>query len=231
MCKIIKKMQVHSRSTRNSTDITDVLIFFLFLVFKCIDPGGIKPTVTAEKGQYTVEVGKDVSLSCLGDRVKRDPFTWIYWEFNATKIDTSTHHYNDSKKYSNPNDGTTPKVHMKLTIFNAHHSDEGNYTCVVFSYQTRYSDGISLQVRAKKGMKKIGTTTYNLSFGLPLTRDFSRPSSPNRQLPRRLIVLGPVAHISASDVANNDSLFSLVKLIILTTRAELLKAWLALTIG
>ena len=187
--------------------------------------------MTAEKAQYTVEVGKDVSLYCLGDQVKRDPFTWIYWEFNATKINTSTHHYNESKKYSNPNDGTTPKVHMKLTIFNAHHSDEGNYTCVVFSYQTRYSDGISLQVRAKKGMKKIGTTTYNLSFGLPLTRDFSRPSSPNRQLPRRLIVLGPVAHISASDVANNDSLFSLVKLIILTTRAELLKAWLALTIG
>ncbi|CAH3176372.1 unnamed protein product [Porites lobata] len=115
------------------------------------DPGGFKPTVTAEKGQYTVEVGKDVSLSCLGDQVKRDPFTWIYWEFNATKINTSTHHYNDSKKYSNPNDGTTPKVHMKLTIFNADHSDEGNYTCVVFSYQTRYSDGISLQVRAKKG--------------------------------------------------------------------------------
>ena len=224
-------MQVHNRSTRNSTDITDVLIFFLFLVFYCLDPGGFKPTVTAEKAQYTVEVGKDVSLSCLGDQVKRDTFTWIYWEFNATKINTSTHHYNESKKYSNPNDGTTPKVHMKLTIFNAHHSDEGNYTCVVFSYQTRYSDGISLQVRAKKGMKKIGTTTYNLSFGLPLTRDFSRPSSPNRQLPRRLIVLGPVAHISASDVANNDSLFSLVKLIILTTRAELLKAWLALTIG
>ena len=175
--------------------------------------------MTAEKAQYTVEVGKDVSLSCLGDQVKRDVFTWIYWEFNGTKINTSTHHYNDSKKYSNPNDGTTPKVHMKLTIFNADHSDEGNYTCVVCSYNKRYSDGISLQVKGKKGMKKIGTTTYNLSFGLPLTRDFSRPPSPNRQLPHRLIVLGPVAHILTSDVADNDSLFSLVKLIMLTTRS------------
>ena len=134
--------------------------------------------MTAEKAQYTVEVGKDVSLSCLGDQVKRDEFTWIYWEFNATKINTSTHHYNDSKKYSNPKDGTTPKVHMKLTIFNADHSDEGNYTCVVCTFNRRYSDGISLQVKAKKGMKKIGTTTYSLSLGVPLTRDFSRPPLP-----------------------------------------------------
>ena len=136
--------------------------------------------MTAEKAQYTVEVGKDVSLSCLGEPVKRDQFTWIYWEFNATKINTSTHHYNDSKKYSNPNDGTTPKVHMKLTIFNADHSDEGNYTCVVYSYSRRYSDKISLQVKAKKGMKKISITTYSLSFGVPLTRDFSRPPLPKQ---------------------------------------------------
>ena len=128
--------------------------------------------MTAEKAQYIVEVGKDVSLSCLGEQVKNDEFTWVYWEFNGTMINTSTHHYNDSKIYSNPTDGTTPKVHMKLKIFNADHSDEGNYTCVVFSYSKLFSDRISLQVKAKKGMKKIDR--YNEQLFLEPERALSQ---------------------------------------------------------
>ena len=110
-----------------------------------------KITLTADKAQYTEEVGKDASLSCLGEPVKNDLFTWVYWELNGTKLNTSTHHYNDSRKFSNSNNGATPKVHMKLTIFNVDYSDEGNYTCVVYSFSERVSDSISLQI---KGLQK-----------------------------------------------------------------------------
>ena len=45
---------------------------------------------------------------------------------------------------------------MKLTIFNVDYSDEGNYTCVVYSFSERFSDSdsISLQIKElQKGMK------------------------------------------------------------------------------
>ena len=110
--------------------------------------------MTAEEPQYTEEVGKDASLSCLGEPVKNDPFTWVYWELNGTRLNTSTHHYDDSRIYSNSNNGATPKVHMKLIIFNVDYSDEGNYTCVVYSFSERVSDSISLQIKElQKGMK------------------------------------------------------------------------------
>ena len=134
------------------------LVSFLLFTFgsfiQCLEPELFKIRLTAEEPQYTEEVGKDASLSCLGEPVKNDPFTWVYWELNGTRLNTSTHHYDDSRIYSNSNNGATPKVHMKLIIFNVDYSDEGNYTCVVYSFSERVSDSISLQIKElQKGRK------------------------------------------------------------------------------
>ena len=104
-------------------------------------------TMTAAKPKYTAEVGTEAVLVCVGEEVNNDTFTWVHWEFNGTKLNTSTDHYEYATTYSNqgPNEGT-PKVLMNLTIFDVDYADEGNYTCVVHSNNDRESDNTALEV-------------------------------------------------------------------------------------
>ena len=103
--------------------------------------------MTAEKTKYTVEPGEDVSLVCLGEQVKDKFDTHLFWELNGNNINMSSRRYNVSKRFTHQYDRTTPKVHMRLTIFDVGYGDEGNYSCVVETDKGRARDDITLEVK------------------------------------------------------------------------------------
>ena len=137
----------------------------MFLVHISDGPIHYKTTVTAEKPKYTAEVGEDAFLICVGEQVEDDVFTFLSWELNGKKFNTSNAHYRATNTFYDQKDGATPKVRMKLTIFDIDHADEGNYSCVVHSdHVERASDSIILEVKesGKKGIyyKSIRSCSY-----------------------------------------------------------------------
>jgi len=116
-------------------------------------PTRYKTTVKAAKPKYTAEVGEDAFLICVGEQVEDDVLTFLSWELNGKKLNTSNVHYRATNTFYDQKDGATPKVQMNLTIFEVDHSDEGNYSCVVHSdYVERASDSIRLEVK-ESGIK------------------------------------------------------------------------------
>ena len=108
--------------------------------------------MTAEKPRYTSEVGKDASLVCHGEQVEDDIFTFLFWEFNGTKLKTSSDHYKFKNTFYKEEDAATPKVKMQLTIVDVGCADTGDYSCVVNSDDVeRASDNMTLEVRGMKG--------------------------------------------------------------------------------
>ena len=114
-----------------------------------------KTTVTAEKPKYTAEVGRDAFLICNGKYVEDNVFTFLFWELNGKKLNTSNAHYIATNTFSDQKDGANPKVRMNLTIFDVGYADEGNYSCVVYSVSGDASDNIILVLKSKKG-KSLG---------------------------------------------------------------------------
>ena len=126
-----------------------------FFVHFLDGPTRYKTTVKAAKPKYTAEVGEDAFLICVGEQVEDDVLTFLSWELNGKKLNTSNVHYRATNTFYDQKDGATPKVQMNLTIFDVDHSDEGNYSCVVHSdYVERASDSIILEVKesGKKGI-------------------------------------------------------------------------------
>ena len=138
----------------NITEETLSKMVIMFLVHILDGPIHYKTTVKADKSKYTAEVGEDAFLICVGEQVEDDVFTFLSWELNGKKLNTSNVHYRATNTFYDQKDGATPKVRMNLTIFDIDHADEGNYSCVVHSdLVERASDSIILQVKesGKKG--------------------------------------------------------------------------------
>lgn len=111
--------------------------------------------MTADQPKYSVERGKDATLVCQGEDVKEDVLTFLHWELNGTKIDTSSSHYKANKVFTHQKDGATPRVRVELTIVETDYADEGNYSCVLRSGDTkRASDNMILEVKPR-GMEEV----------------------------------------------------------------------------
>ena len=113
--------------------------------------------MTAEKPRYTAEVGKNASLVCLGEQVEDNVFTFLFWEFNGTKLTTSSDHYKVRNTFFNKGEDEreTPRVKMQLTIVDVGYADVGDYSCVVKSNVVEYaSDNMTLEVTGMRGRYK-----------------------------------------------------------------------------
>ncbi|PFX18186.1 Hemicentin-1 [Stylophora pistillata] len=110
------------------------------------------PTIEAEKPKYTAEVGTKVTLVCVGEQVKDDVFTFVYWTFKGNMLSNSSEHYIVNDFYT-LKAGGTPKVQTQLTFLKLNYEDSGNYSCKVDSARGIDSDIVMLEVipKAQKG--------------------------------------------------------------------------------
>ncbi|XP_022802355.1 leucine-rich repeats and immunoglobulin-like domains protein 1 isoform X1 [Stylophora pistillata] len=105
-------------------------------------------TIEAEKPKYTAEVGTKVTLVCVGEQVKEDVFTSVYWSFKGNVLSNSSKHYivND---FFTLKVGSTPKVQTELTLLKLDYEDSGNYSCKVVDAYRIESDLVVLEVIPK----------------------------------------------------------------------------------
>ncbi|XP_068747945.1 uncharacterized protein [Montipora capricornis] len=115
-------------------------------------PPDYKPTITATKPKYTIQIGENAALSCVGEQVLESEFltNFLFWELNGTKLNTSGDHYSVNNTFSHQLDKSTPKVEMRLHIFDVDWSDSGIYSCVVSSYRGSANATMNVEVKGKK---------------------------------------------------------------------------------
>ena len=103
----------------------------------------------AEKSKYTAVVGTDANLVCIGEEVKDDEYTILFWKFNGTMLSNSSD-YVITNDFFSIKDGSTPKVRTQLSVLNVSFADSGYYSCIVDSdHVSNEEDTITLEVKAK----------------------------------------------------------------------------------
>lgn len=87
----------------------------------------------------------------MGEDVKHDFSTFVYWTFKGETLLNSSKHYTVNDFYTRQT-GSTPKVRTALTLLNLSYEDSGNYSCVVKYGRGIESDTVILEV-VPRGMK------------------------------------------------------------------------------
>lgn len=126
------------------------------------------PTIEAKKPKYTAEVGTKVTLVCVGEQVRDDLFTFVYWTFKGNVLSNSSKHYivNDSFTIKA---GSTPRVQTKLTLLKLDYEDSGSYSCKVDSARGTDSDIVILEVIPKDDKMELWLIVISFAVLLALT--------------------------------------------------------------